>query len=336
MGTSHQLGLIRGVILLISLLIAGTVGFAIIEGWEPFDAFYMTVITVSTVGFGEVHPLSANGRLFASILILAWLSTAFYTTTKLGQLVLEGKLRDVLERRKMMKDIEKMGGHSVICGYGRIGQFVAEGLEREELPFCVVENNREYEEELQAMGYRYLIGDATEESVLLEAGVAKAKNLLALLPTDADNLYVTITAKEINPAIIVIARAFDEKAEIRLKRGGANKVVSPYKAAGLRVLNAAVKPTVVEFVEFVTHRQQLSLGLEEITVPDTARLNGRSIAEADIRNRFGLIIVAIKRASGEMVFNPEPSVRIQAGDILVVIGKESDLRKLEAECTLSA
>ncbi|MFH1754382.1 MAG: potassium channel protein, partial [Candidatus Latescibacterota bacterium] len=288
-----------------------------------------------TVGYGEVHPLHPHGRLFASFLILIWLATAFYTTTRLGQWVLEGKLQDVLERRKLMREIKEMAGHTVVCGFGRIGSIVAEGLDKANVPFCVVDSDREKEETLQASGYPFFIGDATEESVLAEVGIARAKTLLALLPSDADNLYVTITSKEMNPKISVIARALEDRAEIRLKRGGADKVVSPYKTAGLRVLNAAVKPTVVEFLEFVTYRQHLSLGCEEVTVHEKSALNGLAISEAGIRNNFGVIIVAIKKPSGVMVFNPEPSEKIQAGDILVTIGKEPDLVKLVRTCSLS-
>ncbi len=335
MAKSPQAGLVRGIILLLLLITLGTAGFAIIEKWKIYDAFYMTIITVSTVGYGEVHPLHPAGRLFASILILMWLGTAFYTTTRLGQWVLEGKLQDIMERRKLMKEIKEMSGHTVLCGFGRIGSIVADGLERAKVSFCVVESNRELEEALQASGYHYFIGDATEESVLGEVGIARAKILLALLPSDADNLYLTIAAKEMNPHITVIARALDDKAEVRLKRGGADKVVSPYKTAGLRVLNAAVKPTIVEFLDFVTYREHLSLGCEEVPVAEKSTLNGLSIGEAGIRNNFGVIIVAIKKPSGEMIFNPDASERIQAKDILVTIGKEPDLEKLVTACAIS-
>lgn len=332
---SPQGGLIRGVVLLVALILIGTIGFSIIEQWDLHDAFYMTIITVSTVGYGEVHPLHPAGRLFASILILLWLGTAFYTTTRLGQWVLEGKLQDVLERRKLMKEIKEMSGHTIVCGFGRIGSIVAEGLAESRVPFCVVEANRDLEDKLQDAGYRYMLGDATEEAVLKEVGIDKAKSLLALLPSDADNLYVTITAKEMNPQISVIARALEEKAERRLLRSGADKVVSPYKTAGMRVLYAAIKPTVVEFLEFVTKRQQLSLSCEEIPVRERSPLDGHSLSEAGIRNNFGVIVVAIKKPGGEMIFNPEPGEKIQSGHILVTIGKEPDLQRLEAACSAS-
>ena len=262
---------------MIFLLLAGTIGFSISQKWGFLDSFYMTVITVSTVGYGEVHPLDNQGRIFASVLIMLWLGTAFYTTTRLGQWALEGKLQDVFERRRLMKDISKMRGHIIVCGMGQIGSIVAEGLHRENEPFCVVESNRDREAELHETGYRYILGDATEEDILKEAGVDRARLLLALLPTDADNLYITITAKEINPRITVIARALEDRAEVRLKRAGANKVVSPYQTAGLRVLNAAIHPAAVEFMELVTHRAQLSLGLEEVLVADNSTLKEAAV-----------------------------------------------------------
>ena len=184
MAQSPQAGLFRGIIVLLLLLTIGTAGFSLIENWGLQDAFYMTVITVSTAGYGEVHPLHPQGRLFASILILLWLGTAFYTTTRLGQWVLKGKLKDVLERRKLMKEIKEMTGHTVVCGFGRIGSIVAEGLEQAKIPFCIVESNRDLEDTLQTSDYPYFIGDATEESVLEEVGISKTKTLLALLPSD--------------------------------------------------------------------------------------------------------------------------------------------------------
>jgi voltage-gated potassium channel len=331
-----QAGLFKGTILLLLLLVAGTIGFSIIQDWKFFDSLYMTIITVSTVGYGEVHPLNDHGRIFASLLILLWLGTAFYTTTRLGQWVLEGKLQDVFERRKLMKDISKMRGHIILCGMGRIGAIVADGLKREKEPFCVVESDRDREEEFHDHNYRYILGDATEEDVLKEAGVDRARILLSLLPTDADNLYITITAKEINPNITVIARALEDRAEVRLKRAGANKVVSPYKTAGLRVLNAAIHPTAVEFMELVTHRTQLALGLEEVLVGDNSKIKDQTIIRSGIRNRYGVIVVAMKRKTGEMVYNPEADEAILAGDVLVIIGKRPDLDKFQADCALVA
>jgi len=205
------------------LTLAGTVGFMVNEGWSAIDAFYMTIITVSTVGFREVHTMSPAGRVFASFVIVAGVSMAVYTFTRLGQFVLAGELLEVLGRRRMKSELEKLDGHFIVCGYGRIGQPVAEGMKRDGLPFCVVDRDAEQEVEMRSRGYICILGDATDEEVLLAAGVERAAALLALLPSDADNLYLTMTAKSMNPEVRVIARGRDERAEMKLKRGGSGR-----------------------------------------------------------------------------------------------------------------
>jgi voltage-gated potassium channel len=317
---------------LIVLVAGGTLGYMAIEGWGVLDSLYMTVITISTVGFAEAHPLSPAGKVFTSFVILAGVGTAVYTFTRLGQLVLEGELVDIVGRRRMRSELQKLSGHFIICGYGRIGKPVAEGMKRDGLAFCVVDRDPEQEQDLRTRDYLYAIGDSTDEDVLRMVGVERAGALLALLPSDADNLYLTISAKSLNPAIRVIARALDERAEMKLKRGGADRVVSPYAMAAARVLSAAVKPMVVEFMELVTPRQYLPLRLEEIVVGDGSALAGLSLAEAGIRSRFKVIVVAVKRGAGEMIFNPEPGQAIAAKDVLIAMGEERDLERLEEAC----
>ena len=228
----QQTSLFLGVALLVLWTLVGTIGFTFIEGWSLFDSFYMTILTISTVGYGEVHPLTGPGRIFTSLLIVLGISTAVYTFTRLGQVVLE--------------------------------------------------NDHELEGDLQDSGHLYLIGDATDESVLQSAGLDQAKAVLALLASDADNLFLTITAKELSPSVMVIARAFEDKVEPRLKHGGADKVISPYQSACARVLQAAIRPAVVEFLELATHREYMHLGLEEIRVCENSLLSGGSLAEGQV------------------------------------------------------
>jgi voltage-gated potassium channel len=325
-------GLYLGILLLTAWLAIGTLGFMGIEGWSLLDSLYMTVITISTVGFREVHSLSAGGRLFATFLIVGGLGTAIYTFTRLGQLVLEGELADILGRRRMKSDLGKMKDHYIVCGYGRIGKPVVEGLDRDGLPCCVVDRDPHLEGSMRERGYVYVLGEATDEEILKSAGLERASCLLALLPSDADNLYLAITAKSIHPEIVVIARALDERAEMKLKRGGADRVVSPNKVAAHRILHAAVKPTIVEFMELVTHRDYLALSMEEIRVTEGSHVSDRTIAEAEIRRRCGAIVVAVKKSTGEMNYNPDPSERIEPGDILVALGKGEHLEKLERAC----
>jgi voltage-gated potassium channel len=229
-------------------MIVGTVGYRLIEGWSVLDSLYMTVITISTVGFKEVNPLSDSGRLFTIFLVVAGIGTALYTITRIGQILLEGELVEFLGRRRMQKEIAKLREHMIVCGFGRVGLPVAEDLHGREIPFCIIENDPVLLDEIGHAGFVAVAGDATDADILKEAGIAHATTLFALLATDADNLYLTMAAKELNPNVKVIARALDEKAEVRLKRIGADKVVSPYKIAGTRMLQAALKPTVLEFL----------------------------------------------------------------------------------------
>jgi voltage-gated potassium channel len=322
---------ISGAVLLALVVAVGTLGYLVIEdGWTVLDAFYMTVITITTVGYREVHPLNPAGQIFTSFLVVTGLGVLLYTLTRIGHAVFEGELVNVLGKRRMMNRIDELEGHYVICGFGKVGRPVAEGLRLEGLPFVVVENGAEVGDALTELGFLYLQGDATDESVLERAGVRRAKTLLALLPSDADNLYITIAARDLNPGIKVIARATDQSGEVRLKRAGAQDVVSPARIAGLRVLQAAVNPTAVEFMEIVTQQQALQLSLADIQVSHRSELNGRTIVECGIRGRYGVIIVAVKREKG-MLFNPDPGTTITAGDVLVVLGEDMDIAQLQSD-----
>jgi voltage-gated potassium channel len=331
-----QIQVEKAALLILFWILFGTAGFTVIEDWPMFDSFFMTITTISTVGYGETHPLSLYGRLFASVLIIGSIGTGIYAFTRLGQLVVEGELLGVLGKRKMMTQISRLQKHYIVCGYGRVGEVVCDGLEEAGVPFCVIDSDPTLEEVFKHRGFLYLIGDAGDEETLITGRIQQARALLALLSSDADNLYLSITAKSISPSTLVIARASDEKAEIKMKRGGADKVVSPYKMAGLRVLQAAIKPAALEFIDLVSHSQHLALSLEETAVAPGSLLSGLSLARAEVRKRYGTIIVAIKRASGEMVFNPGGEQTIQAGDTLVTIGKAEDLRRMAMDCRASA
>lgn len=325
--------MIAGALLLAIVVVLGTAGYLVIEdGWAVLDAFYMTVITITTVGYREVHPLSPAGQIFTSVLVVTGLGVLLYTLARLSQAVFEGEVANIVGKRRMMNRIDELEDHYVICGFGKVGRPVAEGLSLEGLPFVVVDNARELGDALAESGILHLLGDATDDAVLEHARVTRAKTLLALLPSDADNLYITIAARDMNPNIKVIARATDHAAEIRLKRAGAYDVVSPARIAGLRVLQAAVNPTAVEFMEIVTKQQALQLSLSDIQVGPRSEVRDKSIAECGIRGRFGVIVVAIKRDQG-MMFNPEPDTKITVGDVLVVLGEDMDIAQLQSAAT---
>ena len=325
-------GAMAGGLLMLFWLLLGTIVYASLEGWSLLDGFYMTVITISTVGFHEIRPLSPAVQLFTIFLIMAGLTTALYTLTRIGQTVFEGELLDVLGRRSMEREIAALENHFIVCGFGKVGRPVAEGLAREGLPFCIIENRPDVEPTLHDEGFLYVLGDATEEHALEQAGLERASTLLALLSSDADNLYLTMAARDVNPGIKIIARAYDQAGEVRIKRGGADQVISPTRIAGLRVLQAAVNPTALEFMEIVTQREALQLSLADIGVSESSVLNGTSIAEAGIRGRFGVIVVAVKSPDGDTVFNPNPAKQIAAGDTLVMLGEDLDIAELQTAC----
>lgn len=327
-------GLWPPIALLCLWIVVGTIGFVLIEGWSIGDAAYMTIITISTVGYSEVNPpLSGQGKGFASFLILVGLGTVFYAFTTIGQMVVEGELADMLGRRRMRQELKALDDHYIVCGYGKTAQPVVNGLQQAGENFCVIEVDPERESQLQEAGHTYLIGDATEESVLEQAGVIRAKGLLAMLPSDADNLYLTMSAKNLNPEVRVIAQATDKKASINLRRGGADEVVSAYEAAGNRIVQGAIKPSVVEFTELATPQDHLQLSLEEVQVGKGSPLDGLTLQEGDINRRAGVIIVAIKGSEGEMTFNPDADEEILHGDQLVALGEERDLETLEKLCS---
>ena len=320
---------ILGVGLLCFWVVVGSLGFSWIEGWSLLDGVYMTVIAISTVGFGEVHPLSDPGKLFATFLIVAGLGTAIYTFTILGQTLLEGELAEVLGRRRMKSHRGKLEDHYIVCGNGRVGSTVSTYLDRRNLPFCVIEIDPAAEEELRQRRYRYVIGDATEDENLILAGLSRAKAVFALLPSDPDNLYLTLSAKGLNRAAVVVARASGKGAETKLERAGADHVVSPYELVGLRLLQKVLSPTLMEFMDLVIHREHLKLIMEEFRVPSDSVLAGYSIEEARIRSRYGLIVVAIKRPDGPMLFNPDAGEKMEPGDALVLLGPEDQVKELE-------
>jgi voltage-gated potassium channel len=307
----------------------GTVGYVVIEGWSVLDALYQTVITLSTVGLMEAQPMSDAGRGFTVALIVVGLGTALYAFTSIGQKIVEGEVAAVVGRRRMKRELRELEDHFVVCGFSETSKAVIEGLENEGEDFCVVEADPEREAELQDADHLYLIGDATEEAVLEAAGAKRARGILALLPSDADNLYVAMAATNMNPDLQVIARATDDRAERNLRRGGADVVVSPYESTGHRVVQAAINPTVLDFMELATSRVQLELSLESVEIGEGSPLAGATLAESDVGSRCGVIVVAVQQPDDEMTFNPSASIRIHAGDRLVALGEVEDLEQLE-------
>ncbi len=321
--------LVRLAVSVTLILLAGTVGYHVIEGWSFLDGLYMTVITITTIGFGEVHPLSQEGRLFTLFLILSGLGIVGHTIVAASRWLIEGEVEKVITRRRSMKAIEKIKNHYVICGFGRMGSFVCHQFKMRGIPFVVVENDPEVQDRISQAGYFLSPGDATEEEVLMAAKIKTAKGLVSVLDSDAANVYVVLTARELNPKLEIIARAGEEDAEKKLLRAGANRVISPYHIGGMRMVMSILKPNVMSFLEVAMDYSQLNVEIEEVRVADNSVYSGKKIVETDIRKDLNLIIIAIKKHNGQMVFNPGPNTLIDSHDVLIAMGEKRYLEILD-------
>ncbi len=313
---------------LLGILLLGSLGFVLIEGWSFFDALYMTVTTLTTVGYGEVHPLSRAGKIYNMVLILAGMGVMFYIISALARVVVEGEIRAALGKRKLVKHIKKLTDHYIICGFGRIGQIIARQLQQAGVPFLVIENKPSDLTRLEEMGYYFLAGDATREELLVQAGIERARGLVAVVSSDASNVYITLTARSLNPRLFIVARGEEEGSQQKLLRAGADKVESPYEMGGRKMAQTILRPTVVTFMELAMH-EGVEWSMEEIAVGESSPMIGLPLKDSGIRQQFDLILVAIKRADGQRLFNPTPETQILAGDTLILLGLRQDLDALE-------
>lgn len=312
---------------LLAVMLVGTAGFHFIEGWPWFDGFYMVVTTLTTIGYQEIHPLSHAGRVFNVFIILSGVSLVFLGIGVLTQALLEFELRSFFGRRKMERNIGRLSDHYIICGAGRVGRSAARELARRPVPFVIVEQNEAKLERLPSE-WLVMVGDATQEQILRDVQIERARGLVAATTTDATNLYIVLTARGLNPHLKIIARASEEDAEKHLLTAGADSVVSPYLFAGQRIAQSFLRPHVVSFLDTATTHLGMDLEIGEITVGSDSKFAGQTIESSRIRQDRGIIILAIKRAQG-MHFNPAPDDRIEPGDCLIAMGEPSQLRHLE-------
>ncbi|MDE3156819.1 MAG: potassium channel protein [Acidobacteriota bacterium] len=317
--------------LLAVVLAGGTTGYVVIERWSAWDAFYMTVTTVSTVGYREVHPLSFAGQVFTTGLILAGVGTLFYNLTLLVTLIVEGGLPRHLQYRRYARMLDQLKNHFIVCGYGRIGSIVAREFQRQKVPFVVVDRDPGRYQQAIEDGVLAVDADATREDVLTRVGIHRARGLIAAVGTDAENVYTILSARVLRPDLFIIGRAESEEATRKVLRSGANRVISPYQIGGQQMAQTALRPAVVDFVALATSSENLELAMEQVLVAAHSGLAGKSIVDAGLRQRFGVVVVGIQRPDGKMEFNPAPSEVIQAGDKLVVLGRGDSLRQLESE-----
>ena len=315
---------------LVLLVSFGTIGYIGIEHWAFLDALYMTVITLSTVGFREVQVLSDLGKIFTMVLIFFGVSVIGYIVGSLAQIMFEGQFHRIIGRKKVEKAIAALEDHYIICGFGRIGALICKEFAAKPLPFVVVEKHASAIERMDQGGYPFLFmhGDATDDDTLLKAGIKKAKGLISVVTSDTENVYITLTARGLNPDLFILARSGEEGSDLKLKRAGANKVVSPYLIGGSRMAQAILRPTVVDFIEIATGHEHLELQMEEILIAEQSDFVGESLASSGFRKETGVIIVGIKKQSGKMGFNPESHTRIEGGDTLIVLGEPAAIEKL--------
>jgi voltage-gated potassium channel len=325
---------IRGLIFLLLVLAAGTAWFTVVEDHSLVDGLYMTVITVSTVGFREVKELDGSGRIFVVVLIITGLTVLTYTLGSIGRVIVEGSIQRYVGRKRMLREIDKLRHHYIVCGHGRMGQILCEELVKEKVPFVVVEGDPECAEALAEKGYMVVRGDATEDEILRKAGVTRAKGLVAVVSSNVDNLYITLSArvlcKEENPRLYILSRATDRQACDKIERAGADRVVSPYVIGGMRIVQALLRPTVSDFLEITTRTSDLDLMFEELLIGGDSVLDGVALKDSDIRASYDVVVIAIKKAHGEMVFNPGPEAVLHNGDMLVTLGDKDQLARLGA------
>jgi voltage-gated potassium channel len=314
--------------LLVALLVLGSLGYVWVEGWNFFDALYMTVTTLTTVGYAEVHPLDEVGRVYNMLLILAGMGVLFYILGSLARVLVEGELHAVMGKRRLIKHIKRLKNHYILCGFGRIGEVIARHLKDRGLPLVVIENDPALLAHLEASGYYFINGDATNEEVLVEAEIERAKGLISVLSTDSDNVYVVLTARSLNPHLFIVARGEGAGSEQKLLRAGADKVESPYQMGGQKMAQTIMRPTVVTFVELAM-KDGVDWSMEEVAVGQGSPLLGVPLKDSGIRQKLNLILVAIKRADGEMLFNPSHETPILAGDTLIALGLRKNLVALE-------
>ena len=323
------------VALLIVVLVGGTLGYVVIEGWSLWDALYMTVTTVTTVGFREVRPLSFSGQAFTVLLVLGGVGTALYAFSTVTNIIVEGGWHSFLRQRRINRMIEQLTDHFIVCGYGRIGSIIAEQFHRQRVPFVVIETDLERVQSAQAHGFAAVHADASDEEALKQVGIHRARGLIAAVGTDAENVYAILTARVLRPDLFIVGRAESEDSLRKLNRAGADRVISPYRIGAAQMAQTALRPAVVEFVEIATGTDNLELSIEQVAIGNGSSLADHSLVDADLRQRFGVIVVSIQRVDGKMEFNPPPEAVMHAGDQLVVMGPSSSLKALEGAARLS-
>jgi voltage-gated potassium channel len=323
----------RRLILIVTALViiqaGGTLGFMLIDKYPWFDAFYMTLITISTVGYGEIHPLSHAGRVFNSFLIFFGVTIMLLAVGGMTQAIIELELNQYFGKRRTKKMIDLLHDHYIVCGFGRVGRGAAAELQRAGVQFLVVDRNDERVEWAMKLGMLAVLADATDDQTLQDAGVLRAKGLIATLQSDADNLFVILSAKAIKPTLQVSARIASEQSEKKMRLAGADHVFAPYDMTGNRMAQVMLKPHVSQFIDFTTKGIGLNVGIEQVRVPPASEFTSKTLHQLQIRRELGVIILAIRKSDGRMLFNPPAEAQLEGGDFLIAMGETDNLHRLE-------
>jgi voltage-gated potassium channel len=328
-GRRRLTGPVLALVLLVLVTAGGTLGYVVLEGWSWWDSFYMTAITVTTVGYREVHDLDLVGQVFTVLLLAGGVGTAFYAFTLVATIVVEGGLAKRLLRHRIGRMIDELTGHFILCGFGRIGSVIADEFRQQDIPFVIIERDAERVQNALDRGMLVVEADASREETLKRLHIERARGMVAAVGTDAENVYTILTARVLAPGLFIVGRAETEDAERKIRRAGADRVVSPYSIGAQQMAQTALRPAVVDFVKLATQAGNLDLAMEQIRVAGGSSLANHTLVEANLRQRFGVIVVGIQRAGGRMEFNPSPDAVMRDADQLVVLGRPASLRDLE-------
>lgn len=321
--------LILSFLLTLFIIFIGTTGYIIIEDWNILDALYMTVITLTTVGYGEVHDVSKMGRIFTIFLVFFGFGFIIYVAGAVVQFMVEGRIRAILGRKILDRKINRLKNHYIVCGYGRIGRVLCKRLIIEPIDLVVVESNEDLVPVMEEDNVLYVFGDAADDTNLLKAGIKRAKGLVAVLATDADNVFLVLTARQISPDLNIIARAGREESKSKLLAAGANTVESPYDKGAISMAQRIIRPTVTSFLDFAFAHKRKDIQMEEIPVSASSNLVNIMLKDSGIRQNYNLILIAIKKPDGSMLFNPSFETTIQPDDTVIAVGENENLNKLE-------
>jgi voltage-gated potassium channel len=324
-----KLRLARVALAIVLMLTVGTVGFTTIANYPLFDAFYMSLMTITTVGYAEIHPLGHTGRIFNSFFIFFGVSIMFLAVGATTQTIVELELSQYFVKRRVRRMIEKLDNHYIICGFGRVGRGAANELQRAGVPFLVIDNHDDKVERAMKSGMLAVLGDASRDENLRDLGISRAKGLIAALSTDADNLFLILSARGLNANLIISARVSEEGSETKFRRAGADSVFAPYDITGTRLAQAILRPHVATFLDFATMGVGINVSIEQVRVAEDCECVSKSLGQIQLRRQVGVIVLAIRKAEGTMLFNPDADAEIAAGDFLIAMGDASQLRKLE-------